>query len=285
MIIKPIMKAYSARILALAFLYTACDKSQKLADSKEKSTGPSQPVRPASPKTNKSSSQNERLQSAFREAKKLHTPEERNRALSSVAWDALELDQDLASEAFAQMTPGSEEKNRLLEHFVMRSAEENVEAATRWADSLGTDREKSLAFGKIALVVAEKEPERAARILSESGVAGHDFDVAVVEVVQRWAATSPPAAAAWLSLFKAGDARTAGLEQVVSIWIHKDPKAACAWIPSIKDAKLRQEAEQGAAQTILNAPKISQVDLLKFATPAIRAQFSKLQIQTAAQSH
>jgi hypothetical protein len=70
----------------------------------------------------------------------------------------------------------------------------------------------------------------------------------------------------------------------VTLWIHKDPEAACTWIPTLKDTKLRQEAEKGAAQAVINAPIKSQVGLLKFATPAIRAQFERLRIQAAAQA-
>jgi hypothetical protein len=275
---------YSSGIFALSLLLVSCDKAQKLPEREGKSTKALRSARTATTPARPSSTQNERLRSSFQAAKGLRTPEERNGAFASVAWDALELDQDLAMQAFSQMTTGSEERNRLLEHLVMRSAEENFEEATAWANSLGTDEERSLAFGKIAMVVSEKAPERAAKILSESGLAGHDFDVAVVQVVQRWAAISPSAAAAWVSMFEAGDARSAGLEQVVTLWIHKDPEAACTWIPTLKDTKLRQEAEKGAAQAVINAPIKSQVGLLKFATPAIRAQFERLRIQAAAQS-
>lgn len=56
----------------------------------------------------------------------------------------------------------------------------------------------------------------------------------------------------------------------------------CAWIPTLKDAKIRQEAEMGAALAIHNAPKSAQDELLGVATPAIRNLVKNLAIQAAA---
>jgi hypothetical protein len=272
-----VMTALHRFIFALTLGLIACDESPK-AKAPEVSHSP----RSSSPSAATSPAPNERLRSTLREAQGLGTQEQRNQALAGVAWDALDLDHDLALEAFSQMTPASEERDRLLEHFVMRAAEVSVDDAVKWANSLSTDAEKSLAMGKIALVVSEKEPERAAAMISESGVAGHDLDVAVVQVVQRWAATSPEAAAGWLSLFKAGDARSTGFEQVIAVWIQRDAAAACAWIPTLKDAKMRQEAEMGAALAIHNAPESAQGEMLGIAPLAIRSLVKNLAIRASA---
>jgi hypothetical protein len=266
--------------LWLALLLVSCDEAKKVTDGSEKNLSTSHATKSARA-TSGESQPGERPHSAVKHTVETTTPEERNRMLSAATWDAIETDPDLALKNFDQMTAGSAEKNRLLEHFAMRLADQDADDAIEWANALTTDDEKSLAFGKIALVLSEKEPERAARMLSESGVPGRDFDVAVVQVVQRWATTSPADAAAWVTLFGAGEARSAGLAEVVSVWIKQDPSAAFAWIPSIPDASLRQEAEYGAAQFILNQPAGGQSVLLKSATPGTRTRFEQLKTGAA----
>ena len=265
--------------LWLAMLLASCDEPKKTSEVSEKN-----PTAPHATKSARASSgeplpSHEPQDTSTQQARETTTPEERNRALSAATWDAIETDPDLALKSFQQMTAGSEEKNRLLEHFAMRLADQDAEQAIRWASALTTDTEKSLAFGKIALVLSAKDPERAARLLSESGIPGRDFDVAVVQVVQRWAAKSPADAAAWVTLFSDGEARSAGVAELVSVWIRQDATAAFAWIPSIPDPSLRQEAEHGAAQFILNEPPSSREAFLKSATVGTRAQFEKLQTE------
>lgn len=267
--------------LWLALLLISCDESKKISEVSEKTL--------VTPRTTKSvrATAGEPLPSHQPPDSVMVPPEEmtpadeRNQALSTAAWDAIETDPDLALLTVQQMTAGSEEKNRLLAHFAMRLADQDTDEAIRWASTLTTDEEKALAFGKIALVLSVKEPERAARLLSESGIPGRDFDVAVVQVVQRWAATSPADAAAWLSLFSAGEARSAGLAEVVSVWIRRNSAEAFAWIPSIPDSALRQEAEHGAAQFILNEPEISQGDFLKSASAGTLSQLELLKSRRA----
>ena len=54
------------------------------------------------------------------------------------------------------------------------------------------------------MIIAETDPQRAATLLSESGIAGRTFDVATVQVIQRWATQSQSRAAAWVALFPPG---------------------------------------------------------------------------------
>lgn len=219
----------------------------------------------------------EQLQSNLKTAENIESPEQRNKALEEVIWNSLELAPELAQEGFRKLAPGSEEKKRLIQHFAMRQAEDALPDAISWASTLDTDLEKSLAFDSIALVLAESDPLRAAQMLSESGVAGRDFDVAVVQVVQRWAAISAADAAAWVVLFEPGEARRAGLKEVVAVWSRANPEGTLSWMDSLQDPAIHQEAVSGMAQTILELPEDGRHDLLQFATPEIRSSFEKLQ--------
>lgn len=262
-------------VVWLGLLLVSCEKPRKPAAAVTETEKPriTKSHRPAGVEA---PPQRDRLRAAFQQAAETGPPEARDRALAAAVWDALELEPDLARDGLQRITPGTDEKNRLIEHFAMRMAEQSPEDAVSWAHSLATDEEKSLAFGRIALVLSESDPERAATILSDSGVAGRDFDVAVVQVIQRWAAESPAAAAAWVMAFDAGEARSAGMREIVSVWIGNDSQAAFAWISTILNPELRQEAELGAAQFILEEPDSM---LLESASPEIQRAFEKLKAE------
>ena len=133
-------------------------------------------------------------------------------------------------------------------------AEDDPDAAMAWAASLETEKESATAYGLIALAISETDPERAANLLSESGIAGEEFDVAVVQVLQRWAASAPADAAAWVRMFPAGDAREAGIGEIVSRWSDADFPAVLAWVDSLDDEALHREAVHALAITLGELP-------------------------------
>jgi hypothetical protein len=166
----------------------------------------------------------------------------REKALADVAWNALEIDPGLACDAFQHLPTGSPEKIRLLQHYAMRLAEQDLNAALAWAATLESDPEIAAARGQIALVLAESDPQRAAGILSESGIVGRDFDVAVVQVMHRWAARSPADAAAWAVLFPPGPVREAGMKIIAGLWMQRDAPGALGWLSGLEDEDVREEA-------------------------------------------
>ena len=275
------MSARVFPLLGLGLLLASCDKPKKTAtEPADQTTAPrvTKSDRPAPEDPPKS---RDHLRAAFKAAEEKASPEEKNQALAAAIWEALELEPELARQGLQQLATGSEEKNRLIQHFAMRLAENNVDDAVKWAAALEADEEKSQAFGKIALVLSENQPERAAHLLSDSGVAGRDFDVAVVQVVQRWAAQSPAEAAAWVILFEPGEARSAGLKEAIAVWARNDAQAAFSWIAAIQDEQIREDAVSGMIGTILDQPESTQQDLLEIAPPDLRARFEKLKAEAA----
>ncbi|MEI6674812.1 MAG: hypothetical protein WCO57_06510 [Verrucomicrobiota bacterium] len=270
------MIARSHPLFCLCLVLAACDKPSKPADSPDQQVAALRETRATRPPKPSPPQSREQLREQMQSARAIALPEERNQALAAALWEALELDPDLAREGFEQLTAGSAEKNRLIQHFAMRLAEQNVEAAQQWAAALATDEEKSLAFGHIALVLASKDPERAAKLLSDAGVSGHDFNVALVQVVQRWAAAAPAAAAAWVSVFEAGEVRREALRTVVAAWAANDPQAAMAWITALQDPPLRQEAVLGMAMALSEQAPSRQAEWLRVAPPEIRAEIEIL---------
>jgi hypothetical protein len=260
----------------LGLLLISCDKPKETSEVPEKKILPSRITKSVRPPRDELPITPVQLRETMNQAAEITSPQERDQALKEIIWDALELDPDLAQEGFEKLTSGSPEKNQLIQHFALRLTEQSFTQAVEWTAALETEQEKSLAYDSIALVLAESEPEKAAQILSESGVAGRDFDVAVVQVVQRWAASSPTNAAAWVSLFDEGEARRAGLKAIVATWSRADPQGTMTWLNALQDPSIHQEASTGMAETILDLPEGSQDELLRLATPEIRASFEEL---------
>lgn len=169
----------------------------------------------------------------------------------------METDPDLSARAFERLAIDSTERLRLIQHFAMRRAEADPEDALKWSESLGSEKEISVARCQIALVLAESDPHQAAGLLSEHGIEGREFDVALVQVIQRWAAQSPAAAAGWAVNFRAGEARTASIREIVGRWIEADPTAVFAWKSGLSDPSIRQDVTAALVDAAAVAPEDS----------------------------
>jgi hypothetical protein len=256
----------------LAGFLSACDKPSDagIPDSGGQNPGPKTTRVDRPPRTDDPDLRADR-RATFDKARKIGNPEQREQAIARIAWDALELDPDLAREAFQQLAAESEEKIRLIQHFAMTLAEENVDEALKWADALGSEKEIAAARCQIALVLADTDPERAAGLLSESAIAGREFDVAVVQVLQHWAASNPPAAAAWVAMFPPGASREAGIKAVISPWLESDVPAVFSWIGKLGDETLRAEASAAMAGLLMEQTDAVRAGWLRHASPGIRA--------------
>ena len=276
------MKIACITFLTLLSLWlVSCEKSKNQAAVTEQSKQ-ARVTKSERPERDELAATPAELREMMKRAVTIQSPQEREQTLQEIVWNAIEIDPDLAQEAFLQMTPGSEEKNQLIQHFAMTLAGENHEAAMQWASGLKNDQEKALALNSIALVLSENDPAKAAQILSDSGVAGRDLDVAVVQVIQRWADISPTDAATWVQLFDSGEARQAGLKAIISTWIRVDPLGTMNWISSLQRPEIYQDATLGMAETIFGLPKSEQEEMLQIAAPEVRAHFEKLKSSAVA---
>ena len=276
------MKIACITFLTLLSLWlVSCEKSKNQAAVTEQSKQ-ARVTKSERPERDELAATPAKLREMMKRAVAIQSLQEREQALQEIVWNAIEIDPDLAQEAFLQMTPGSEEKNQLIQHFAMTLAGENHEAAMQWAAGLKNDQEKALALNSIALVLSENDPAKAAQILSDSGVAGRDLDVAVVQVIQRWADISPTDAATWVQLFDSGEARQAGLKAIISTWIRVDPLGTMNWISSLQRPEIYQDATLGMAETIFGLPKSEQEEMLQIAAPEVRAHFEKLKSSAVA---
>ncbi len=262
-------------LLWLGLLLSGCDKP---GDSRDTDTSAA-PATPASRRGHALrapvAGSPEELRAKLVKASAIKSPAEREKAFAELAWNALEIDPGLACEALLQLPSNSPEKLRLIQHQAMRLAEKNPEEALAWAATVGSEEEVAAAFGHIALELAETDPSRAATLLSESGIVGHDFDVAVVQVLQRWAAKSASDAAAWVSTFPPSAAREAGVREIASKWLPEDPQASFAWLSSMKDPGMRQETARAMEGIILQQPEEIREAWLRHADAGIREEIEQ----------
>jgi hypothetical protein len=266
-------------ICGLAIVMAGCEKPAMTSAPGEKETSPPRETKSVRHESSDPTVTRSSLRVSLDQALENVSSESRDEALNDVIEDAFAVDTELAQEAFKQLSAKGDERNMLIEHFAMRFSENDPDAAAQWARSLETDEERSLAFGNIALVLSEKNPEAAAKLLSDSGVASRDFDVSVVQVVQRWSEKSPENAAAWVVRFDPGEAREAGLKAISSSWLEQDVKAAFGWIAGLQDPAIREEAISGMAESILELPDSDQAEILRNVSPDIRDRFEKLKAQ------
>ncbi len=269
-------RRFSITCVLLPLLMQSCDKPRH---ERESSLPPAaSDRRPRPPRSSSSGPEITRvgLRASLDHAIANSVSADRDHTLETLIEESVELDPELAREAFDHLDPKGAVRQRMVEHLAMRLAEVDLDNAVQWAGTLESDDERSLAFGNVALVISSDDPEAAAKLLSDSGVASRDFDVATVQVIQRWAVKSPAAAAAWVTLFDPGDARAAGLKEIASAWGDQDAPAAFTWVAGIEDATLHAEAVNGIAEAILERSEEDQRTLLTSAPEEIRHRHEQL---------
>lgn len=255
------------------FLLSACERSDKTGHRAEEKAAPEitrshRPPREAVP------DKKEELRDGLAKARMTGEPEERDKLLAQVAWNAMELDPDLAREAFESLMIETPDRIALIQHYAMRMADADPEKALKWAATLDSEREAAAARVRIALVLADEDPSRAANLLSEHGLANREFEVAVVQVLQRWSNKNPRNAAAWVAVFPPGEFRKAGVETVASGWLGSNPQAAFAWLSSLSDETIRMEAGDAFAKCFLQQTPETRETWLGHADPQIREKLA-----------
>ncbi|MEX1113920.1 MAG: hypothetical protein WEB53_01635 [Akkermansiaceae bacterium] len=266
-------------LVCFGILLASCDKPPKEVGN---GAGESEnPLGPAVTKTQRppppeAPDPDVELQKSLATARAITPEDERNQAIETIIWNLAETAPARALESLREVPGDGRGRSKLIQHFAMRFAEHDADAAIQWADTLESPEEASAALGKIALVLAETDPVKAAGLISESGIAGRDFDVAVVEVIQQWAAISPPDAAAWVVLFDASEARSAGLQSVLGLWAESDVQTALKWIETLDGEVLIDDARKAMVEATFEQTDDVQAEWMQLANPEIRSLFQEI---------
>lgn len=257
-------------------LIAACGRSGKKDQREEEVAGP-EITRSSRPPRETLPDKKTQLREEFAKARMSGDPEERDKLLAQVAWNAMELDPELAREAFDGLMPESPDRIALIQHFAMRMADADPDEALKWAATLESEREAAAARVRIALVIADADPARGANLLSEFGMANREFEVALVQVLQRWSNKSARDAAAWVAVFPPGEFRKAAVETVASGWLGSNPQAAFAWLSSLSDEAIRMEAGDAFAKRFLQQTPETREAWRRYADPEIMEKLIRAQ--------
>jgi hypothetical protein len=270
------MARYFLRCLLplVALCPAACDRSGSHARDADEKPGPRITKSDRAPRKQSHPSSAVRLREALVRAESIAGTEERAKAIAQIAWDAIETDPEFARETLGKITAESVDKIPLIQHFAMRMADEDVDAALAWAATLESEREAAAARVRIALVVADADPARAAGLLSEHGLANREFEVALVQVLQHWSGKSPPDAAAWVAMFPPGEFRKEGINAVVSQWTADNPQAMFSWLKDQSDDAIRMEAGDAIVRRFMAQPNEIRDTWMQYADPQIREKLS-----------
>jgi hypothetical protein len=234
----------SAVILSSLLFFSACEKKNESSSSSSNSEegGPGKPTkstrtdRQGSTRAERETAAKSELRAALEAAESEADPAARQKALAQVAWDGIDIDRRIAQQAFDLLTPGSEEATKLIAHFAMRMADDNPDTALEWARNLEQAEERDDALGRIAAVLADKDPSRAAALATDEVAEGPLRNRAVVQVAQRWAQKDPAKASKWVSSLPEGSGRRGALINVAKTWSNSDATAFANWASTQESA-------------------------------------------------
>jgi hypothetical protein len=196
------------------------------------------------------------LNEVLQEATSLIDPAERDKALEKLAWRSLEIDSAITARAFEQMSPGSPEREPLIDYYLNHLMEQQgVDQAIAWAGSLSTPEEIASARLKLALMLAATEPERSMNLLPRPKPNDPPLEGAGLHVLQRWSSESPASAATWATKLPAGPYRESSIKAVLTGWTQLDAPAAFDWYSKLTHPTLRQEATQAIVQSFSEQPE------------------------------
>jgi hypothetical protein len=119
-------------------------------------------------------------------------------------------------------------------------------AALKWVEALPAGREKEKCWSTAFDALASRDPKQALALADGLTVSAATKNRLRGVILQSWARTDPPAAAAVAAAMK--DTAGSLLGDIASRWAIMDPKTAMAWVAGLPSLKARQDALWRAAE-------------------------------------
>ena len=99
-------------------------------------------------------------------------------------------------------------------------------------------------------VAAKQDGAVAATLAVNALGAGDEQNRTAVSIVQRWAESSPHAAASWVSQFPDVPSRDAAVQNLLALWAAHDAEAAGRWLLELPAGALRDVGMAAYAQAL-----------------------------------
>lgn len=148
-------------------------------------------------------------------ARGLEDGEDRQRAVASVAYEAIHSDPKGALKLLGDL-PAEGERNNTMVIAVAAWAGASPGEAAAWAKQLPEDGLRQQSVSAVALTWAASDPQAAAGLALECMPAGELQDRTVLSIARRWAMMQPGEATAWVKRFPEGTLRETALESIAA---------------------------------------------------------------------
>lgn len=261
--------------LGIALCLVACDDKTKQADT-DVAAAPTPPARRSTRERPKDSSASRAgFRKVLDDAMQIEDAETRDKAIAEVAISAAEIAPKISAEAFGFLSAETGNKPAVLRECIGILMLRGEDEALRWADALASGEDTTAAKSEIALALAERQPDQAMKLLSESGVSMADPDGAATLTLQTWISKDPAKAASWAQSSPGGPGRDAAITTVASQWMRTDSAAASSWMNSLRDQSARQTAVSAVAESISSFPLPLRNSFLQETDPQIRAEIER----------
>jgi len=150
----------------------------------------------------------------------------------------------------ASTLPATRERDDLLVHAISQWAGTDSATASAWAMQVADPTLRERLVAAVAVASAEADGAGAATLAANALGAGEEQNRAAVSIVQRWAQTSPQAAAAWVAQFPDIPSRAVAVENLLAIWTAQDTEAAGKWVRELPVGSLRELGITSYAQAL-----------------------------------
>jgi hypothetical protein len=167
----------------------------------------------------------------------------------ALAYEAARTEPVMALE-LASTIPPARERDDLLVHAISQWAGTHSTNAVAWAMEVPDPDLRQRLVAAVAIASAEQDGTMAATLAANSLGAGEAQDRATVSIVQRWAQTSPSAAASWVSQFPDIPSRDAAVQNLLASWTAPDAEAAGCWVRELPVGSLRDVGIIAYAQAL-----------------------------------
>jgi hypothetical protein len=144
---------------------------------------------------------------------RLEAEADRQRAVSGVAYEAIEKEPGKALELLRGLSADVERDRTMVMAVASWTVGAPVEAAA-WAKQVPEEGLRQQCVSAVALAWAAREPGDAAELALGSLPHGKLQDHTVLSIARRWAMTQPVEATAWVEGFPEGELRKAALESI-----------------------------------------------------------------------
>jgi hypothetical protein len=107
--------------------------------------------------------------------------------------------------------------SNVLENVVMQWADQDIQAASKWAATKQPGAQRDSLLSRIAFVESKTYPENAAALVAELIPPGPIQNEAAISVLYQWAQQDPNAAMKWAQTFSAGTLRDRAVIEVQNV--------------------------------------------------------------------